>query len=268
VIAQIGDTRLAYDDVGVGTPVAFLHAFPFDRTMWAPQTSALADSCRCLTIDTRGFGGSPAAPPFTMDQYADDVIAVLDAARVDRATIVGLSMGGYIAFALWRHAPQRLRALVLADTRAGADAPDTRQRRRELMGLAHSSGVDAVLERQLVGLLGKTTRDRRPDVESLVRTSASSATVDGILGALEAMLARPDSMPTLPTITVPTLVIVGEEDAITPPKEARSLQQAIPRSRIEVLAGAGHLSSVERPAAFNAVLSEFLHAIARPDQSR
>src|SRR5206468_2246953 len=117
----------------------------------------------------------------------------------------------------------------------------------------------------MIGLLGKTTRDRRPDIESAVRGIAESATVDGVVGALEAMLERPDSTSTLPTVSVPTLIVVGEEDVLTPPKEARAMRAAIAGSRLEMLALAGHLSSIERPAAFNAVLNEFLHDIEGTD---
>jgi pimeloyl-ACP methyl ester carboxylesterase len=229
--------------------------------MWAPQTTALSGAWRCLTIDTRGFGESAAVPPFSVDRYADDVVAVLDETGADRATVIGLSMGGYVAFALWRRSPERVRALVLADTRAGADAADTRERRHELIALARAQGVAAVADRQIVGLLGKTTRSSRTHVETHARAIAETATVDGIVGALEALLARPDSTPTLATITVPTLVIVGEEDVITPPKEARAMRDQIRACRLEVLSGAGHLSNLERPAAFNTVLTKFLATV-------
>ena len=199
--------------------------------------------------------------PFTVDRFADDVVCVLDNAGIDRATIVGLSMGGYVAFALWRRWPARVRALVLADTRAGADSADTRERRHELIALARFEGASSVVDRQVIGLLGKTTRERRPEVAAQARALAETASVDGIVGALEALLARPDSTPTLSTISVPTLVVVGDEDAITPPKEARAMHQQIRGSRLEVLAGAGHLSNLERPAAFNAVLAEFIQSI-------
>ncbi len=261
MIAQIGGATIGYDDIGEGTPVVFLHAFPLNRTMWAPQTSALAADWRCIAIDFRGFGESAPTGPFTIDRYADDVAELLGEIGVRRAIVVGLSMGGYVAFALWRRHAPRVRALLLADTRAGADAPETRERRLELMALARSAGAAAVADRQLVGLLGKTTRERRPDIESAVRATAASATVDGILGGLEAMLGRPDSTPTLSTLTIPTLIVVGEEDVITPAKEARTMHAAIQGSRFELLANAGHLSSIERPAAFNAVVSEFLREV-------
>jgi pimeloyl-ACP methyl ester carboxylesterase len=261
VIASADGGRIGYDDVGRGPALVFLHAFPLNRAMWAPQTTALSGAWRCLTIDTRGFGESAAAPPFSVDRYADDVVAVLDSGGVDRATIVGLSMGGYIAFALWRRSPERVRALVLADTRAGADAPDTRERRHELIALARTQGAAAVADRQIVGLLGKTTRSSRSDLETHARAMAETATVDGIVGALAALLARPDSTPTLATITVPTLVIVGDEDVITPPKESRALREQIRDCRLEVLSAAGHLSNLEQPAAFNTVLRKFLDTL-------
>lgn len=261
MIARVDGCEIAYDDIGRGSPVVFLHAFPLDRTMWAAQTSALAAEQRCLVIDLRGFGETAAAPPYSMDRYADDVAAVLDTAGVDRATVVGLSMGGYVAFALWRRHPHRVRALVLADTRASSDAADARDRRHELIEVARTGGAEAVAARQSVGILGKTTRERRPDIVSTVHGIMGRASVDGIVGALQAMLARPDSTPTLATISVPTLVVAGEEDVITSPKEARALHQQIAGSRLEILSGAGHLSNIERPAAFNAVLSEFLHSL-------
>ena len=260
-----GNAAIGYDDSGRGPAVVFLHAFPLNRTMWTPQTSALTAQWRCVTIDVRGFGESTATGPFTVDRYADDVVVVLDMLGIKRAIVVGLSMGGYVAFALWRRHRRRVRALVLADTRAGADTPETRDRRRELIALARTSGVAAVADRQIIGLLGKVTRGRRPDIETTVRVIAASATVEGVVGALEALLERPDSTSTLATIAVPTLIVVGEDDVLTPTKEARAMHSLIYASRIEVLGQAGHLSSIERPAAFNAVLNEFLHIVESAD---
>jgi pimeloyl-ACP methyl ester carboxylesterase len=268
MIARVDGAGIGYDDIGRGPAVVLLHAFPLDRTMWAAQTSALAGQYRCLAIDTRGFGDSAAEPPFSVDRYADDATAVLDAAGVERATIVGLSMGGYIAFALWRRHPDRVRAFVLADTKAGADPPEARRRRRELMELARTAGPEAVAERQIIGLLGKSTRERRPDIVATVRGIMVRSRVEGIVGALQALLDRPDSTPTLPTISVPTLVVAGDEDVLSPPKELRLMHRSIPGSRLEVLAGAGHLSSVERPAAFNIVLGEFLFALDHQESLR
>jgi pimeloyl-ACP methyl ester carboxylesterase len=261
VIALVDDTEIAFDDIGSGLPVVFLPAFPLNRTMWEPQVSALVADCRCIPIDPRGFGESKASPPYSMDRYADDVVAVLDALQIERAVVVGLSMGGYVAFALWRRHRARVRGLVLADTRAVADTIEIAERRRLLIDTAESQGSTAVANMQILALVGKTTRDKRPDIFDSMHRMMAQAPVEGVIGALEAMLARPDSTPTLATIDVPTLIVVGEEDVVTPPSDALTLQAAISGSRIEVLRQAGHLSNVERPAAFNTVVSEFLGSL-------
>lgn len=261
MIALVADTEITFDDIGSGLPVVFLHAFPLNRTMWEPQISALVAESRCISIDVRGFGESTAAAPYSMDRYADDVAAVLDALQIQRAVVVGLSMGGYVAFALWRRHRERIRGLVLADTRAGADTIETVGRRRELIEIAETEGSTAVANRQIAGLIGKTTRDKRPDIYDAAHRMMAEASVEGIAGALEAMIARPDSSETCATIDVPTLVIVGDEDVPTPVKEARTLASLIAGSRLEILTQAGHLSNIERPAAFNTVVNEFLASL-------
>lgn len=261
MIALVGDTEIAFDDIGSGLPVVFLHAFPLNRTMWDPQVTALVGECRCIPIDFRGFGDSKASPPYSVDQYADDVAGVLDTLKIEQAVIAGLSLGGYVAFAFWRRHRHRVRALILADTRAVGDTVDAVARRRGLIELAETQGSVAVANAQIAGLVGKTTRDKRPDIYDAVHRLIAQAPVDGIVGALEAMIARPDSTPTLSTIDVPTLIVVGGEDVVTPPRDARALHAAIPGSRIEILQQAGHLSNVERPAAFNTVVTEFLASL-------
>jgi len=258
VITLVGDTAIAFDDIGSGLPVVFLHAFPLNRTMWEPQIGALVAEARCIPIDFRGFGDSRLAPPFTVERYADDVAAVLDVLQIERAVIVGLSLGGYVAFALWRRHRERIRGLVLSDTRASADSEEVIARRRALIDTARTQGATAVANAQIAGLMGKSTRDKRPDIYDAMHRMMAQTDVDAIVGGLEAMISRPDSTPTLATIDMPTLVVVGDEDVITPQKEARKIHDAIPGSRLEVLKGAGHLSNVERPAAFNTVVSEFL----------
>lgn len=261
MIALVGDTEIAYDDVGSGLPVVFLHAFPLNRTMWDPQVTALVGESRCIAIDYRGLGESKGGEPYSMDRYADDVAGVLDTLQIARAVVIGLSMGGYVAFALWRRHRDRVRALVLADTRATADTPETIARRRELIEIARAQGSTAVANAQITGLVGKTTREKRPDIYDAMHRMIAQAPVAGIIGATEALMSRPDSTETCATIDVPTLVVVGDEDVLTPPRDAARLADAIRGSRLEVLQGAGHLSNVERPAAFNTVVSEFLASL-------
>ena len=258
MIAVVDSLDIGYDDIGAGTPVLFAHAFPLNRTMWAPQVSALVERCRCVAADLRGFGDSSVVPPYSMEQYADDLAHLLDQLHIDRVVLVGCSMGGYVSFAFWRRHRTRVRALVLADTRPGVDSEETLARRRQLLQLAVTEGATAVANEQIPSLIGRTTREKQPDTFDAVHRLAAQAPLEGIVGAIEAMMVRPDAGPALPTIDVPTLVIVGEEDVVTPPKEARSMSDRIPGSRLEVIAQAGHLANMERPAAFNHLLTEFL----------
>jgi len=260
LIAVVDSLEMGYDDVGagVGAPLLFAHAFPLNRTMWAPQVSALVERSRCVAADLRGFGDSSVTPPYSMEQYADDLAHLLDVLHIDKVVLVGCSMGGYVSFAFWRRHRNRVRALVLADTQSGADSEETLSRRRALIDLARTEGAIAVANAQIRSIVGKTTREKQPDTYDAIHRVMAQAPVEGIVGAIEAMMLRPDSTATLTTIDVPTLIVVGEEDVPTPPKEARAMHKRIAGSTLEVIAGAGHLCNMERPAAFNHVLTEFL----------
>jgi pimeloyl-ACP methyl ester carboxylesterase len=261
MIALCDGVEIAYDDVGAGPPIAFVHGFPHNRSLWSPQLGAFVDRARCIAPDLRGFGESSRHGPFSIDQFADDVAMLLKSLGVDRAVVVGLSMGGYVAFALWRRHRSLVRALVFADTRAGADSDEGRAKRTALIDVARTRGSGAVADAQIVGMIGKTTREKRPALIDDVHRMLERASVEGIVGSLEAMMTRIDSTPTLPTIDVPTLVIVGDEDVLTPKSESQIIHEAIRGSRLEVIEYAGHVSNMERPAAFNHVLSEFIASL-------
>jgi pimeloyl-ACP methyl ester carboxylesterase len=254
----VGDIEVGFDDMGTGLPVLLVHGFPLHRGMWQPQIAALLGQCRCIVPDLRGFGETQPVGHGTMESYADDLVHLLDHLHVDRAVVCGLSMGGYITLAMWRRHRDRIRGLVLADTKAGADGDEARARRRQMIDVARTKGSAAVAEMQLPGMLGKTTREKQPALDDQVRALMSAAPPASIVAALEGMMARPDSADLLPTIDVPTLVIVGDEDALTPVKESRAMHEAIPGSRLEIIEGAGHMSNLERPAAFNTILSGFV----------
>jgi len=249
---------IAYDDTGSGVPTVFVHGFPLSRTMWKPQLRGLRQLCRCIALDLRGFGESVVEGPYSMDRYADDIAELLDACSVRRAVIAGCSMGGYVAFAFWRRHRERVLGLALCDTRPGADSDAGLEKRREMIRAARERGSAAVADLMIDALLGRTTRERSPEIEGEVRAMMTSAPVDGVVGAIEAMMHRPDSTPTLATIDVPTIVITGEEDAIAPVEQARAMAGAIRESTFQTIPGAGHLSNIERPAAFNTVFAEFL----------
>ena len=258
MIAYCGGIEIGYDDVGSGDAVVFLHGFPHHRALWASQVAALVDRARCIAPDLRGFGESSVHPPYSVDQYADDLAALLDSLRIERAVVCGLSMGGYVALAFWRRHRARVRALILMDTRAGNDSAEGRERRDQMIALARQRGSEAVADAMITGMVGKRTREKCPEVVDDVHRMLESAPVDGVVGALEALRDRPDSTATLETIDVPTLIVVGEDDVLTPPGEAMLLHAGIRGSTLEVIAGAGHLANVERPAAVNHVITEFL----------
>ena len=261
MIARVGSIDIAYDEVGDGLPIVFLHGFPHTRSLWLPQLSALAGMCRCIAPDLRGFGESTVAGPWTMTQFADDVVGLMDELEIPNAVICGLSMGGYIAFEIWRRAPQRVRALVLADTKATADNEEAKRKRQAMIELVNKGGSGAVADAQITGMVGKSTRERNPDLVEDLRRMMASASADGVAGALHALMSRPDSTKTLASITVPTLIIVGDEDALTPPKESRAMAEEIRGSSVQVIEHAGHVSNLERPAAFNHLLTEFAERI-------
>lgn len=254
-----GGRRMRYLEAGSGWPVVLLHAFPLSSEMWRPQLETVPDGWRFIAPDLGGFGGSsPLRPPATMDAFAQDVIALLDHLELDGAAIGGLSMGGYITFALYRLAPERFTALLLANTRAQADTPEGRQARMKMRQLVLESGASAVADQMLPKLLGERSHRERRGLERDVRALIEANSAAGVAAAIDAMLERPDSAPLLSTIARPTLIVTGDEDVLIPPADAESMHKRIERSRLVVLEGAGHLSNLEVPDEFSAALGDFL----------
>jgi pimeloyl-ACP methyl ester carboxylesterase len=252
-----------YDDAGRGRPLVLLHAFPLSRAMWPSQLAELAHDGRVIAPDLRGFGGtSPFAGPPALEQMADDVAALLDALGVREPVVLGgLSMGGYVALAFVRRHAARLRGLILADTRAEADSAEGKANRDRLIAFARAHPARDVVEQMLPKLLGEATRTRHPEVVEEVRRIGSAQTAEGIIGALEAMRDRPDSTALLRRVAVPTLVVVGGEDALTPPALAEAMVGALPDARLATVEWAGHLSNLEQPGAFNEAVRSFLRAL-------
>ena len=260
--AHSGGIEIAYSDGGgPGSPVLLLHAWPLRSEMWAAQVNSLAGRFRFITVDFRGFGSSSAPDDpstYSMEAFATDAEAALDAAGVERAVVCGLSMGGYVAFELLRRSPNRVAGMVLADTRAEADTPERVAQRTAQQQQIADEGTDRLVDDLVTGpLLSNSTRSRKPDVVARVRTLADSPAA-GFIGGLEALKTRPDSTAQLAAISVPTLVVVGEHDALTPPEIARSMHEHIGRSEMVVVPEAGHLSNLESPDVFTGALARFL----------
>jgi 3-oxoadipate enol-lactonase len=254
-----GGRPTRYLEAGAGWPVVLVHAFPMNADMWRPQLERVPDGWRYIAPDLPGFGKSDSvAPPTTVDAMAQSVAAVMDDLGIDPAVIGGLSMGGYVTFALYRRQPERFTAMILADTRPQADTEEGREGRRKMIGVLKDGGVRAVADQMVPKLLGETSRRDRPDVVREARRIAEANAPGAVAAALEAMMTRPDSTGLLPRISCPVLIAVGDEDVITPMAEAESMQRALGRSRLVVLPGAGHLSNMETPDAFSDALADFV----------
>jgi pimeloyl-ACP methyl ester carboxylesterase len=238
--------------------LVLLHAFPVGVHMWEAQR--LPAGWRAVAPALPGFDGATDASheSSSIDDYARAVLGVMDHLGIRRAVVGGLSMGGYVTFALWRLAAARCRALVLADTKAGPDTEQARAGRQAMIELVGRDGASAVARELLSKLLGETTRAERPDVTTYATQLIERQTPTGIAGALRRLRDRPDSAPLLKEIDVPVLVLVGDEDVLTPPAESERMRALLPDATLDIVSQAGHLANLERPAAFDAALGAFL----------
>jgi len=263
--ATIDGIRLHWREAGHGPRVVvFVHAFPLDGSMWEDQLRRLPRRWRLLAPDLRGFGMTReggALEPLTMERFADDLALWLEHLGVDRVTLCGLSMGGYVSFAFWRRYRERVHALVLCDTRASTDSAEGREARHALAARVRKEGAQVVAEAMIPRLLAPATRQGHPDLEQRLRGIIESQPAESIARAAEGMASREESTPLLPEIDVPVLVIVGAEDAAATVEEARRMRDAIPDARLVEIPGAAHLPNLEQPAAFDTALVHFLEAI-------
>jgi 3-oxoadipate enol-lactonase len=242
--------------ISPSSPVVLLHAFPLSPAMWRSQVAAFAGR-KVLTPGFPGFGGRPPGGT-SLDDFADVVIADMDAAGIERAVVVGLSMGGYVAFRLHARRPERVAALVLADTKATADDEVARAKRIDQAERARRDGVGWLVDAMVPVLLGETTLAERPKVEKLVRGMIADADPEGVARALMAMRDRPDSIHQLADIRIPVLAIAGDEDQVTPVAGARQIAEGVADGRLVVIPKAGHLSNLEDERSFNGALMSFL----------
>lgn len=250
---------MAYTDAGAGYPVVLIHGYPFNRSLWNEQVAALSNSYRVIAPDLRGFGETAASEgPATMNRMAQDVAHLLDHLEIARAVIGGLSMGGYVALAFYKQFPSRVRALVLADTRAQADTEEAKQTRAQQAEKALSEGMAGIADAMLPKLLTPETVSKRPDVVKRVRDMMLKTKPEGAASALWGMAERDDQTGLLSRITSPASILVGAEDAITPVADSERMHNAIAGSRLVVLENAGHVSNLERTEEFNKAVLEFL----------
>lgn len=257
--AKINGLKLSYEINGIGLPVVLLHAFPLHRKMWQPQIEKLSRHFQIITPDFRGFGDSGGTnEPYLMDTLADDIHGLLSHLGLDKIVLCGLSMGGYVAFAFYRKYAAMVQGVILANTRAEADNEEAKKNRKALADLVIQEGPLAVAEQMPPKLLGKTSQAQKPELTSHVKQMIAASSIQGIANASLGMAFRPDSNSTLSTISCPTLILVGDEDTLTPVEMAKNMQRQIKNSELHIIAKAGHLSNLEQPGKFNNHLINFL----------
>jgi len=260
---ELKQFRLSFVDEGAsekaGVALLFVHGFPLNHQIWAPQLQAFAVNYRMLAPDVRGHGASEAVPgPYKMEEMADDLKALIDARHCGPVMLIGHSMGGYIAFAFLRRHPKLVRGLGLVCTRPGPDSPEGKANRETLARRVEKDGSMAVADAMYPKMLAASTYAEQLQLADSVRRMMLATPVPGIAGALRGMALRGDSTDLLPTITVPTLIIAGKDDQLIPPKESEMMAAQIPGATLHVIPGAGHLPSVERAGLFNDALGKFL----------
>ncbi len=258
--------KLSYTDEGpkTGPPVVLLHGFPLNSTMWDSQAKHLVSKgFRVIRPDLRGHGKTPAvAEPATMAHMVEDVLILLDKLKIDRFRLGGFSVGGYVALELVRMHARRVEALLLVDTRAEGDSEEAKTGRRDMIDQVRARGNIVLVEAMLPKLLSEQTRKQHPDLVEKVRKMIMDTPRDGGIHALEGMMARPDQRPNLGSINVPTLVVVGAEDKITPPDAAQILQKGIKGSQLRIVTGAAHMVPVEQPVPLNHFLDHWATGFA------
>jgi pimeloyl-ACP methyl ester carboxylesterase len=264
-LVPVRDTRLAVQTVGSGLPLVLLHAFPLDHGMWLRQ-EPLGESLRLIVPDLRGFGGSTGSVPRGIADLADDVAALLDGLHLERpAVICGVSMGGYVAQHVAARHPDRVAALVLVDTKLEADTPEARAARADLAGKVGRLGQSILADAMIPRLLAVPRSDADPAVvarhaenRALLQALVERQPVATIQAALAALGDRPDMTAALARVEVPTLLVVGAEDQITPPACLEAAEAIIPGAKLLIVPAAGHLVPLEAPEVFNRAIVEFL----------
>jgi|SRR5262249_32488974 len=256
------DIQVYYETVGSGFPVVLLHPFPVHHEFWSSLVATSWPRYKLILPDLRGHGRSEVGNGVaTMAKHAEDLLRLLDAEQVAKAVFVGVSIGGYILFEFWRRHRERVQALVMSNTRAEPDTEQGRANRMNSIEDARLRGTAPFLDAQIHNLIGETTRRNRPDIAAKARKMMDSLTVDGLTAIQLGMAQRLDSVPTLWGIAVPSLVIAGDEDTLTPLANARVMQQHVRGANLSVIPRVGHFAALENPVEFDRLLRQFLDGL-------
>jgi pimeloyl-ACP methyl ester carboxylesterase len=258
---DINGTQFNYSERGAGTPLVLVHGFPLDSRIWDDQVAALSDRYRVIAPDLRGFGQSRSDQPFTMESLADDLHHLLTKIGALPCVLAGLSMGGYVAFAYDSKYPTDLKGLVLIDTRCEADAAEGKQKRDKMIETVREFGSEAIANEMMPKMLAPDAEQCRPQLMQKLRAIMESCPPKTIESALAAMRDRRDYRDRLASIAVPTLIVVGDQDAITPPPMSEFMHREIPKSKLVVIKGSGHMSPMEQPEQVNHALRQSIEGV-------
>ncbi len=265
--AIINNNLLRYIDIGISTatPVVFIHGFPFSHKMWTftgGQTEALAQTNRVIAYDVRGHGESEiGSGQYTIEFFVDDLFGLLDHLKIHKAVFVGLSMGGYIALRAVERNPERFAGLVLCDTRSDGDTNEAKIKRASAMKNLFSGGVRAYADDYVKNVFAAESLTSKSDAVKLIQSTIEKTSPAAIAGTLLALSARTDTTNSLSSIKCPTLVIVGENDTLTPPSVSEAMKNKIPNAKFAVIPNAAHMSNLENPEIFNKHLVEFISSL-------
>jgi 3-oxoadipate enol-lactonase len=252
---------IEYDDIGNGVPLLLIHGFPLDRTLWRTQIAGVSQIYRVIAPDLRGFGKSSETDggAVTMDQYAADLKSLLDSVNVKQAVVGGISMGGYVALAFYAQYADRVKGLILANTRAVPDTEEGKQSRLANAKKVGEEGPGFLVESMAPQMLGATAK---PEIEIAIRSMMARQRAAGLMSALRGMAIRPDRTALLRFATVPVLIISGTADQLIPPSDSEAMHALIPNSRLVIIPDAGHLSNLDKADAFNHVVREFYKQVS------
>jgi 3-oxoadipate enol-lactonase len=254
-----GEAEIAYDVLGSGPPVVLLHPFPAHHEFWLPAAQALTSRYQLILPDLRGHGESGADQgPATMEKHAFDILRILDHAEIGRVPVLGVSIGGYAIFEFWRRYRGRVAAMALINTKASPDSPDAKAARLQAAADVLERGTEPFFESMVPKLIGNTTRQNRPDLVEGALRMMQKMSAENVAQVQRGMAERPDSVPDLKTINVPTLLVTGDEDILTGPPEAELMRQNIAGSELKIIRHAGHYSPWEQPAEVGKLLRQFL----------
>jgi 3-oxoadipate enol-lactonase len=258
---QSNGIRVSYLEEGLptGLPLIFIHGFPFNKEMWEKQLTVLSEAHRCIAYDVRGHGDSErGAAQFSIPQFADDLFFFMDALKIEKALLVGLSMGGYIALHAIQKQPLRIAGLVLCDTQCAADSDEARQKRKKTIAFIQKNGLSTYAEESLKNLFAPASFTAKKDKVTFIQNTILKTPAESICLTLQALAERKETCSSLSQIKVPVCILVGKEDKITSPELATKMQSLINGSSLHIIEEAGHLSNLENPEQFNAYMKTFL----------